>query len=110
MKILSKINAAIILITLFASCQINKDANKILSKSETRKEIMLTIANSVNMSKEMKDVMLDKENAHWANHDLVEKVVVAYPGMVQKMKPNLIEKYKSDNSIPTTIQLTMMVN
>ena len=110
MKILPTIIVAIISTTLFASCQINKDANKILSKSETRKEIMLTIANNVNMSNEMKDVMLNKENAHFANHDLMEKMVAAYPGKVQMVKPHLIEKYKGDTGINTTIQLTMMVN
>ena len=109
MKILLTITAAIILTTLFASYQI-KNANKILSKSETRKEIMHTIANDVNMSKEMKDAMLNKENVLLPTDDLMEKTVVASPGMEQKVKPHLIKKYKSDTDIKTTMQLTMMVN
>ena len=107
MKILPTITVAIILTTLFASCQINKDANKILSKSE-RKEIMHTIANNVNVSKEMKDAMLNKEDVRLANYDL--KMVVTSPVTELQTKPHLIEKYKSDTGINITMQLTMMVN
>ena len=59
MKTLQKFAMVIVLMTLtqFASGQSGTDVKQILSKSDTRKEIMDMIANDSNMSKEMIDVM-----------------------------------------------------
>ena len=46
MKTLQTFILAIALITLFSSCQSASDPKQVLSKSETRKEIMDTIANN----------------------------------------------------------------
>ena len=59
MKTLTKVALAIALITLFSSCQSGSDVKQVLSKSETRKEIMDTIANNSSMSKEMMESMMN---------------------------------------------------
>jgi hypothetical protein len=53
LKTLQKVTIAIALVALFTSFQSAIDVTQILSKPETRKKIMNTIANDTTMSKEM---------------------------------------------------------
>ena len=63
MKTLQKITMLIALVALFASCQSNINVNKILSKQDTKKAIMDTIANNSNLSKEMMETMMNSKNS-----------------------------------------------
>ncbi len=56
------LSIALIAVTLFASGQSNTDVKQILSKPETRKLIMNTIANDSIMSKEMMTTMMNSKN------------------------------------------------
>lgn len=104
MKISSTITVAFVIIISFASCKSGKNINQMLSKSDTRKEVMNTIANSTKMSIEMKEAMFNKENAC-----LIVKE--KYDGMGKMMAPEIrTEKYKSDHGINSTKNSTLMVN
>lgn len=98
MKIASTITVAIAIIISFASCKSGKNIKQILSKSATRLEVMNTIASSDNMSQEMMEVMLTKENA-----SIILKAT--YDEMGKMMDPKIkTEKFKSDQ------YSTLMVN
>lgn len=62
MKTLLIMVLAIALLTLLASCQSTSARMQDLSNSETRKEIMNTIANDSMMSQEMIGTMMNSQN------------------------------------------------
>jgi hypothetical protein len=62
MKTLQKIATVIALISLLASCQTKTGVKQILANSDTRKEIMDTIAMNSNMSKEMMATLMNSSN------------------------------------------------
>jgi len=62
MKRLQKITLLLAFIGLFASCQSNTDVSQILSKEDTRKQIMDSIANNSIMAKEMMTAMMTSSN------------------------------------------------
>jgi ABC-type metal ion transport system substrate-binding protein len=104
MKRISVSTLAIAGIILLASCKSGKNVQQILSKSATRLEVMNTIANSANMSEEMKEVMFKKENA-----SLIIKET--FDEMGKMMDPKIkTDKYKSDHGINSTQHSTCMVN
>ncbi len=112
MKTLQKITLAIALITLFASCQTSTDIKQVLSESDTRKEIMDTIANNSNKSKEMMKIMMNSkisqklilENEKIAkmmleNHITIVKMMKDNPGLMQCMLSDMMETCKSDSGM-----------
>jgi len=115
MKTLQKIVLIIVLITitLFASSQINTDIKQILSKPDTRKEIMEAIANDSIMSKEMMETMMNNKNCKMMtmeNHDTMMKMMKDNPGMMQSMMSDMMEICKSDTSMMSSMCKTMMEN
>lgn len=62
MKILHKLAFVIVFMSFLASCEQKTNAKISLSKSETRKEIMDSIANNNEMSKEMIETMMNSKN------------------------------------------------
>ena len=113
MKILHKITCAIVLVILFASCQSHKkDIKQILSKSDTRNEIMATIANSSNMSNEMMETMINGRNGNMMmeNNDLLLKIMNDNPAMMQMIRSNKVESFKCDAGMSGIIHNTLMVN
>lgn len=119
MKTLQKITLAIALITLFASCQSTK---QILSKSDSRTEIITTIANDPDMSKEMMGAIMnsksgkmmmegnDKMKMMMENHGMMMKMMKDNPGMMQNMMSNMMEAAKSDTSMMSSMCKSMMGN
>ena len=114
MKILQKITLAIALITLFASCQ---SAKQILSKSDSRNEIITAIANDPDMSKEMMEAMMNSKNGKMMmqenekmkmmdNHGMMMKMMKDNPGMMK----NMTEAAKSDTSMMSSMCKSMMGN
>ena len=63
MKTPQKITMLIAFVALFASCQSNRNVNKILSNQDTKKAIMDTIANNSNLSKEMMETMMNSKKS-----------------------------------------------
>lgn len=115
MKILQKITLAIALITLFASCQ---SAKQILSKSDSRNEIITAIANDPDMSKAMMEAMMNSKNGKMMmqenekmkmmmdNHGMMMKMMKDNPGMMI----NMTEAAKSDTSMMSSMCKSMMGN
>ena len=62
MKSLQKLSLLVALIIFFASCQSGTDVNQMLSKTETRMEMMNKIADDSTMSKEMMGAMMNSKN------------------------------------------------
>ena len=123
MKILQKVTLVIALITLFASCQSTSDPKQVLSKSDTRKQIMDTIANNSNMSKEVVKLIMNNkigqmlilENEKIAkmmleNHGTMMKMMKDNPGLMQSMMSDMMETCKNDSSMLTSMCKTMMGN
>lgn len=84
---------------LFASGQTNTDINQILSKSDSRKKIMDTIANDSTMSKEMKEAMMNSKNG---------KMMSDNPDMMESMMSNMMEKCKTDTLMMKSMMFNMM--
>ncbi|RTL47554.1 MAG: hypothetical protein EO766_08965 [Hydrotalea sp. AMD] len=123
MKVLQKVTLVIALITLFASCQTSTDIKQVLSKSDTRKEIMDTIANNSNMSKEVMRIMMNNkigqmlilENEKIAkkmleNHITIIKIMKDNPGLTQCMLSDMMETCKSDSSMMASMCKTIIGN
>ncbi len=87
MNIIQKSTLAIALITLAASCQSTKQT---LSKSDSRNEIMLAIANDREMSKEMMQAMMNSKNGKMMmqENDKMNMMMENHGTMVKMMKDN----------------------
>jgi len=112
MKTLQKITWVIALIVLFASCQSNTDVKQILSKSDTRKEIMDSIANDTIMSKEMMEALMINKNdkTMMENHHTMMKMMKDNPTMMQSMMSDMMETAKNDSGMMSSMSKTMMGN
>lgn len=110
MKTLQKITLTIALIALFVSCQSTKH---ILSKSDSRTEIITAIANDPDMSKEMMEAIMNSKNGKMTmmeNHGMMMKMMKDNPGMMQNMMSNMMEAAKGDTSMMSSMCKSMMGN
>jgi len=105
MKTLQNIILGFAVITLFASCQSGTDVKQVLSKQETRQEIMKTIANDSTMSVEMMQTMMLTEN-----HGNMMKIMGGNHGMMENMMDNMMEISKNDSGSMSLMYKTMMKN
>lgn len=120
MKTIQKVTVAISLIALFASCQSGFYTKKVLSKPETRKEVMDKIANDSNMSKEMMVAMMtnnkgmtmmhDHQKMMMQNHESMMKTMKDNPAMMQDMMSTMIDMCKNDSTMMAGMCKTMMAN
>ena len=120
MKILQKITLLFALIILFASCQSSTDSKLLLSKPDTRKEMMNKIANDSTMSKEMMTAMMtsnsgmammeEHQKMMMQNHESMMKMMKDDPGMMHKMMMNMMEACKNDTTMMSGMCKAMMGN
>ena len=123
MQILHKMIGVISFIALLSSCQPSTDIKQVLSKSETRKALMDTIANNSDMSKEMMEAMMSNKNSKMAmqgdekmhmmmmeNHETMMKMMKDNPDMMKSMMNDMMETCKSDTSMMASMCKTMMEN
>lgn len=123
MKKLLKITMVITLIALFAACQSPADMKQLLSKSETRKEIMDNIANDSTMAREMMEDMMSAnigkamiqgnekiKMTMMDNQDMMMKMMKNNPGMMQMMMSNMMDAAKNDSTMMSAMCRTMMGN
>ena len=120
MKRVQKITMAIALVMVLASCQSSTDTKQILSKSETRKEMMDKIANDSSMSKEMMGAMMashtglammqDHQKMMMGNHETMMKMMKDNPGMMEGMMTNMMEACKNDTAMMSGMCKVMMGN
>ena len=109
MKKLQTAALAITLITLFASCQSTSAQTSTLSNSDTRNEIMKTIANDSMMCREMIGTMMNNKNGTMMmqhqqmmmmeNHGSMMTMLKANPGMMQGMFSEMMETARGDSSM-----------
>ena len=120
MKKFQKIALAIALVMVFASCQSSTDTKQILSKSETRKDMMDKIANDSSMSKEMMGAMMasqtgtammhDHQKMMMGNHETMMKMMKDNPGMMEGMMTNMMDACKNDTAMMSGMCKAMMEN
>lgn len=120
MKTFRKLTLMIALITLFASCQSSSDTTEILSKPETRKEVMDKIANDSSMSKEMMAAMMTSNNGMammqnhqmmmMQNHESMMKMMKDNPAIMQGMMSTMMDMCKNDSTMMAGMCKTMMAN
>ena len=119
MKTLQKILMVIVLISpaLYASGQTNPDINQILSKSDSRKKIMTTIANDSTMSKEMKEAMMNSGNGKMMMHGNMSMMMHGNMSMMktgenhemsESMMSEMMEKCKTDTLMRKSMMSNMM--
>ena len=101
MKLFQKIAIFIGLITLLSSYEETPTlgVREVLSKTDTRKEIMDSIAHDIVMSKEMINLLMKRPNSKpitiW-NHKAIMKMVQDYPTLMNETMHQMIEKCKDD--------------
>jgi len=120
MKALQKIISAIGLITLLASCQSKTDIKQVLSKQDTRKEMMNSIASDTAMSREMMEAMMNSSNGKammhdhqkmmMGNHESMMKMMKDNPGMMEGMMTDMMEACKHDAAMTSGMCKAMMGN
>lgn len=120
MKTLQTMTLAIVLITLFASCQSTSAQMQDLSNKETRMKIMNAIANDSTMSQEMIGAMMNNKNGrmmmqehqmkNMQNHSSMMNMLKNNPGMMQSMMSAMMETAKGDTSMMSGMIRTMMGN
>lgn len=118
MKRLQKVTLIMAFIGLFASCQSGTDVNKILSKQETRKVIMDTIANNSTMSVEMMEAIMNSKKGKMMmmgndkmtmmmmmdNRASMVKMMKDNPAMMQNMWSDMMEIAKNNPSMMNMMQ------
>lgn len=116
MKTLQKLVLILGLAGLFASCQ---SANKVLSKSDKRAEIMNAIAIDESMSKEMMEMLMkhkmekmkmgDKETM-MKKHAEMMTMMKANPEMMKKMMSEMMNMANKDTTMMSEMCKAMMKN
>ena len=123
MKTLQKITFAVVLFTLFPSCQSGTDVTQVLSKPESRKEIMDSIANNSAMSQEMMETIWNSKNGRammqgngkmmgrfMENHKGMMNVIRNNPAMMQNLMSDMMDAAKNDSSMISSMSNTIMRN
>ena len=93
------LSVALVAVTLFASGQSNTDVKQILSKQETRKLIMDTIANDSIMAKEMMTTMMNSKNHKMMMMRNHGSMMMDNHGMKRGMMANSMKACKGDTSM-----------
>lgn len=104
-------------IASFASCQSTK---QVLSKSDSRMEIMASIASDHDMSKEMMDAIMQGDHGKMLMHErmktmmgdktLMMKMMKDDPEMKKHMMSSMMETVKADTSMMAGMCRSMMDN
>ncbi len=105
----------IVLVALIASCQTPK---QVLSKSDSRMEIMTNIASDHDMSKEMMDAIMRGDHGKMLMHErmktmmenktMMAKMMKDDPEMANHMRSVMMETAKADTSMMSQMCKSMM--
>lgn len=94
---------------LYVSGQTDTDINQILSKSDSRKIIMTTIANDSTMSKEMKEAMMNSGNGKMMMHGNMSMMKTGENHeRSESMMSEMMEKCKTDTLMRKSMMSNMM--
>lgn len=105
----------IVLIALFSSCQSPK---QVLSKSDSRMEIMTNIASDHDMSKEMMEAIMQGDHGKMLMHErmktmmenktMMTKMIKDDPEMTNRMMSGMMEAAKADTTMMSKMCKSMM--
>ncbi len=108
----------VVLGTVFVSCQSSANVTQILSKEDTRKEIMDSIAHNSSMAKEMMQsmatgdsgmaMMQDHQKMMMQNPGTMMKLMKDNPGMMKGMMSAMMETAKADTTMMAGMCKMMM--
>ena len=113
MKTSQQISLLFALVTLLASCQTGTDANKILSNQDAKIKIMNTIATDSLLSSEMIGAMMNSKNGNrmmMQNQEAMLKIMQNNPAMMQSMMTGMMETYKNDTLMMSSMSSILMTN
>ena len=120
MQKLLKATLMVVLVALIGSCESNTGTKEILSKSDSRKDMMDKIANDSSMSKEMMAAMMsshtgtammhDHQKMMMGNHETMMKMMKDNPGMMEGMMTNMMDACKNDTAMMSGMCKAMMQN
>jgi hypothetical protein len=111
MKKVQKILVAFVLVAIFTSCQSGKDAKQTLSNTDTRKDIMNTIAADSSMHQEMMAAMMNgKSGMMMGDHAAMMKMMKDNPDMMKSMMNEMMDMCKNDTAMMGGMCKTMMAN
>ena len=119
MKKLQIIALAIALLTGIAGCQ---STQKLLSKTDSKNEIMTTIANDKDMAKEMIQVLMESKTGKMMMQEnekmkmmmekkkMMKMMMKDNPGMMQDMMTEMMDMSKGDSTMMSGMCKSMMEN
>jgi hypothetical protein len=123
MKILQKIILAVVLFTLFSSCQSGTDVTQVLSRPESRKEIMDSIAVNSAMSQEMMEIIWNSKSGRammqgngkmpgrlMENYEGMMNMIRNNPAMMQNLMSDMMDAAKIDSSMMSSMANVIMRN
>lgn len=113
MKIIKNIALVIFTMAIIASCQNQTDIKQTLSNTETRKEIMASIAGDSTMYREMMDIMLNGKYSNLMkreNHEVMMKMMKQNHKMATGMMSDMMKSAEGDTSMMSAMCNTMMGN
>lgn len=119
MKKLPIIALVIALLTGIAGCQ---SSQKLLSKTDSKNEIMSTIANDSDMAKEMMQVLMESKTGKMmmqenekmkmmmGKNEMMKKMMKENPGMMKGMMSEMMDMSKGDSTMMSGMCKSMMEN
>lgn len=113
MKTVQQISLLFMIVSLLASCQTGTDVNKILSNQDTKIKIMNTIATDSVLSTEMIGAMMNNESGSrmmMQNQQAMLKMMQNNPTMMQSMMTGMMETFKNDTLIMSSMASIIMTN
>ena len=113
MKTIQKMLFAIAFVIVLASCQSSADATQALSKPDTRKAIMDSIASDSSMSNEMMLAMMNGKNGKMVmmqHHNSMMKMMKDDPNMMKGMMGDMMDMCKDDTTMMAGMCKKMMEN
>ncbi len=119
MKKLPIIALVIALLTGIAGCQ---SSQKLLSKTDSKNEIMSTIANDSDMAKEMMQVLMESKTGKMmmqenekmkmmmGKNEMMKMMMKENPGMMKGMMSEMMDMSKGDSTMMSGMCKSMMEN
>lgn len=113
MKIVKNMALAILAVAALAACQTKIDIRQTLSKADTRKEIMDSIANDSIMSREMMEILLNSKYSNlmqMENHAAMMRMMKQNHKIARDMMSDIMKTAEGDTSMMNDMCNSMMGN
>jgi len=112
MKTLKNLTLSFFLLTLFFSCQNKPDISNLLSNTDTKNEIISSIAQDSVLTKEMMTALMNGKHAMMIIHhsESMMKMMNEHPEMMKGMMTGMMEACKKDTSMMSSMCKMMMTD